>query len=114
MSVTVGIFDNQDDAEEAIDRLAELGIDEGGIHVMTRHGIERGGESLFGTLARAFRSEGDVSGELTRLGLDREEATFYEEELEDEGVLVAVEADADTEDEVLVIMRDSNATFRGD
>lgn len=113
MSITVGIFDSQDDAEDAIDRLDALGLDEGDIHVMTRRDIERSGTSLFGSLARAFRADGGaVTGELTRLGLDQEEAEFYAEELDDESVLLAIEADDELEDDVLAIMRASSGTFR--
>lgn len=111
--MTVGIFQSHDDAEEAIDRLSDLGLDEGSIHVLTRRGVERGGDTLFASLARAFRGEGDLSGELTRLGVDSEEAVFYEEELEDEGVLLAVETDDDDQGEVLAILREANATTRG-
>ena len=115
MSITVGIFESQDGAEGAIDRLDALGLDEGSIHVMTRRRIERSGDTIFGSLARAFHGgDGAISAELIRLGLDREEAKFYEEELEDDAVLLAVEAGDERDDGVLAIMRDANATLRED
>lgn len=113
MSITVGIFDSQDDAENAITRLDGLGLDEGSIHAMTRGRVERGGDSILGALARAFRpGDGAVAGELTRLGLDQEEAEFYEEELDSGSMLLAVEAGNEHEDAVLAIMREANGTLR--
>lgn len=113
MSTIVGIFHDGADAAGAIDRIDTLGVDEGRIHVLTRRGTEAGRESLFGALARAFRGGGDaIGGDLIRLGLDREEAEFYDEELDEEGLLLAVEADDDQEAEVLAIMSEANATLR--
>lgn len=115
MSMTVGIFDDQDAAEDAIDRLDALGLDEGSIHVLTRQRAERGEDSLAGFFARAFRGgDGTIARELTRLGLDREEAEFYEEELDEDSVLLAVEADDEADDAVLAIMRPASGTLRED
>ena len=115
MSITVGIFENQQNAETAIDRLDALGLDEGAIHALTREGADRGGDSLVGVFARAFRGgDGAIGGELTRLGLGREEADFYEQELEEGSILLAVEADDEHDDDVLAILREGDATVRED
>lgn len=113
MKTIVGIFDDQTNAEGAIDRIDALGVDEGNVHVLTRRGAEAGRDPLFGALARAFRGGGDaITGELTRIGLDREEAEFYDEELDDDALLLAVEADDAREADVLAIMTEANATLR--
>lgn len=112
MDVIVGIFDNQSDAETAVDKLDALGLEPDTIRVMTRAGIERG-DGFFGSLARAFSATGTAVGSaLTSFGLGREEAEFYEEELGDEGVLIAVKADDDHAPGVLAAMRDANGVVR--
>ena len=112
MSITVGIFESQQHAEDAIDRLDALGVAEGAIHVMTREGAQRRDASLVGAFARAFRGGGGAIGsELRRLGADPEEADFYERALEGDAVLLAVEADAEHEDGVLSILREAEATM---
>lgn len=113
MSLTVGIFESQDQAQGAIDRLVAAGVDEGDLHVLTRAGAERGDDSLFGVFARAFRGgSGAVAGELRRLGLGSEEAEFYDDELDEGSVLLAVQADRDRDDRVLAILREGDATLR--
>jgi hypothetical protein len=112
MSVIVGIFEDQESVEGAIDRLATLDIDEGDIHVMTRYQVERG-SSFLGSLGQAL-SAGDtpIESRLTGLGLTAEEAQFYEQELGEEGVLVAVRAPDDQDGAVMSVMREANGTVR--
>ena len=112
MSTIVGMFDDHQAAQRAINGLDALGLEEGSIHVLSRSELSRDG-SLIGDIARAFRSgDGAVSSELIRLGLDREEAEFYEEELDEESLLVVVKADGDTGDRAMNVMQEANAAFR--
>lgn len=112
MDIVVGIFDNQQDAEEAVNQLDALDLEPDTIRVMTRSRIERG-EGFFGSLARSF-SGGDspVSSALTSFGLDAEEAEFYDQELDEEGVLVAVKVDDDQAPRVMSAMREANGLIR--
>ena len=69
--------------------------------------------SLIASFARALNDSGDaVSSELVRLGVDREAAAFYAEELDDEGVIVVVDADDAHDDEVMRIMREGEGTLQ--
>jgi ribosomal protein L16/L10AE len=112
-SITVGIFGSSDDGEKAIDQLVEAGVQEGHIHPITRQRLERTDRRAMSVLTRAVGfGTGVVSNELTRLGLGHEEAEFYEEELEDRGMLLAVETDDEDEEAVLKALRDANATLR--
>lgn len=112
MSTIVGIFEDQESAETAIDRLDALEVDEGSIHVLSRNETGGGG-SLLGSVARAVSAGNTpLESRLTQLGLSRDEAAFYEQELGDEGVIVAVEADDDLDPEILAVMREANGTVR--
>ena len=112
MSTIVGMFDDPKAAQRAIDGLDALGLEEGSIHVLTRAELEKGG-SLIGDIARSFRAgRGEVSSELIRLGLDREEAEFYEEELDEESLLVVVRADGENGDRAMAVMQEANAALR--
>lgn len=112
MSITIGIFDDAANALDAIDRLVREGIEERGLHPISRQRIERERRGLRGPLPRAVGSaKGVVSRELIDLGVDREEAEFYDEELEDGAVLLAVEADDAHDAVVQSIMREANATL---
>lgn len=114
MSTIVGMFDDQKAAQQAVTGLDALGLEEGSIHVLSRSELERDG-SLIGNLARAFRAgDGAVSSELMRLGLDREEAAFYDEELDEESLLVVVKADGENGDRAMNVMQEANAAFKGD
>jgi hypothetical protein len=114
MSTIVGMFDEQQQAERAVNGLDALGLEEGSIHVLTRARLE-GNNSLFTAFARALRpGDGAVSSELMRLGLDREEAEFYEEELDEKSVVVVVMADGERGDQAMAVMREANAAFRED
>ncbi|MEX2536408.1 MAG: hypothetical protein WD273_12505 [Trueperaceae bacterium] len=114
MSTIVGMFDDQLAAERAINGLDALGLDEGSIHVLSRAELSRGG-SLIGAFARALRpGDGAVSSELIRLGLDREEAEFYEEELDEDSVVVVVNADGENGDRAMTVMQEANAAFKED
>lgn len=113
--IVVGMFGNSDQGEEAIDRLVQAGVEEGHIHPITRHRLERTDQRAMSVLTRAVGfGSGVVSNELTRLGLGHEEAEFYEEELEERGMLLAVETEEENEDDVLKVLRDANATLRED
>lgn len=110
--ITVGIFANQQEAEQAVNELDALGLDEGSIHVMTREQAESNSNGVLGGIARALSAEGGaVSSSLTSLGLDAEEAEFYERELGETGVIIAV-TDDDHADSVMRIMRAANGTVR--
>lgn len=112
MSVIVGIFESQEAASEAVDRLDGLEIDEGDIHVLTRNEMETN-RGLLGDLANAFSAgTTPVENVLTRLGLSSEEAAFYEEELGDESVLVAVKSDDDMDAQVSAVFREANGVVR--
>jgi hypothetical protein len=113
MSIIVGMFGNSDQGEEAIDELVQAGVEQGHIHPITRHRLERSDQRAMSILTRAVGfGTGMVSNELTRLGLGHEEAEFYEEELEERGMLLAVETDDEDEEAVLKVLRDANATLR--
>jgi hypothetical protein len=114
MSTIVGMFDDQTQAEQAIDGLDAIGLAEGSIHVLSRADLTSD-NSLFTAFARAIRpGEGEVSSELMRLGLDREEAQFYEEELRDDSVVVVVNADGEEGDMAMAVMQEANAAFKED
>lgn len=114
MSTIVGMFDDQQQAQQAVNALDALDLDEGSIHVLTRGELNRD-DSLLTAFARALRPGGGaVSSELMRLGLDREEAEFYEEELGPDSVVVVVRADGDRGDRAMAVMREANAAFRED
>ncbi len=110
--VVVGIFEDQESAETAVNRLNALDIDQGDIHVMTRNDVE-GNRSLLGTVAGALSAgTTPLEGRLTNLGLSSEEATFYEQELGDESVLIAVKADDDLGSRVTSALREANGVVR--
>ncbi|MEX2542187.1 MAG: hypothetical protein WD314_10260 [Trueperaceae bacterium] len=112
MSTIVGMFDDQLQAQQAVNGLDALGLDEGSIHVLSRGELNRD-SSLFAAFARAIRpGDGAVSSELMRLGLDREEAEFYEEELGDDSVVVVVKADGERGDMAMTVMQEANAAFK--
>jgi hypothetical protein len=114
MSTIVGMFNEQTQAQRAVNGLDAIGLEEGSIHVLTRRDLSAD-TSLFGAFARAIRpGEGVVSSELMRLGLDREEAEFYEEELGDDSVVVVVNADGERGDMAMAVMREANAAFKED
>lgn len=109
----MGMFGSSDRGEDAIDTLVRAGVQEGNIHPITRQRLERDDRRAIAVLTRAVGfGTGMVSNELTRLGLGHEEAEFYEEELEDEGMLIAVETDDENEERILAVLRDANATLR--
>lgn len=113
MSVIVGIFESQEAASEAVDRLDGMEIDEGDIHVLTRHELETNRGGFIGDLANALSAGSTpVESALTRLGLSSEEAAFYEEELGDESVLVAVKVDDDMDAQVSSVFREANGVVR--
>jgi len=113
VSITIGIFDDATEAQDAIDRLVREGVEDRGLHPISRQRVERVRSGLRGPHPHAVGSaKGAVSSELTSLGVDAKEAEFYDEELEDGAVLLAVEA-GDAHDEVVQsIMREANATLR--
>ncbi len=111
--IVVGMFGTSDQGEDAIDALVQASVEAGRIHPITRQRLERDDRRAMAVLTRAVGfGTGMVSDELTRLGLGHEEAEFYEEELEGRGMLVAVESEAENEDDVLKVLRDANATLR--
>jgi len=113
VSTTIGIFDDASEAQEAIDRLVREGVDERDLHPISRERVERSRQGLRGPLPHAVGSDkGVVAAELTRHGIDPKEAEFYDEELEDGAVLLAVEASDGLEETVFSIMRDASATLR--
>jgi NAD(P)H-dependent flavin oxidoreductase YrpB (nitropropane dioxygenase family) len=115
MSIIVGMFGSSDQGEEAIDQLVQAGVQEGSIHPITRQRLERTDQRAMSVLTRAVGfGTGVVSNELTRLGLGTEEAAFYEEELADRGMLIAVETDGENEEAILRLLRDADATVRED
>ena len=112
MSTIVGMFDDERKAGEIISQLDGLGLEEGAIHVLSR-GRVSGRDDIISSFARALQpGSGAVSGELMRLGLDREEAEFYEEELDEDSMLIAVQADGELGDRAMAILRQGNAAFR--
>jgi hypothetical protein len=112
MSTIVGMFDDQLQAQKAVNGLDAIGLEEGSIHVLTRGELTRD-SSLIGAFARAIMpGDGAVSSELMRLGLDSEEAEFYEEELGEDGVVVVVKADGEHGDRAMTVMQAANAAFR--
>ena len=111
MNIIVGMFGSSEEGERAIDQLVEAGVQEGGIHPITRQKAERSDGRAVPVLTRAVGfGTGLVSNELTRLGLGQTEAEFYEKELEDRGMLLAVETD--DEEKALGVLRSANATLR--
>ena len=113
MAVVVGIFEDQDSAERAVNRLAALEVGEGDIHVMTRDEVEGGGRSFLGSVAGALSAgTSALGGALTRLGLTSEEAEFYEQELGEEGVLVAVETGDRDAAAITSALREANGVVR--
>ncbi|MDZ7706639.1 MAG: hypothetical protein U5J97_01855 [Trueperaceae bacterium] len=112
-TITIGIFESGEDAQRAISQLVETGVEQGDLHPIRRQQNASDGQGILGSLFRAVGfGTGDVSNELTRLGVDQEEAGFYEEALGDDSVLLAVEASDENADDVMAIMRKANATFR--
>lgn len=112
-TIIIGIFDTSDEAQRAVDALVKAGVDEGDLHPISRHRIAAGEQGVLGPLPRAIGfGTGAVSNELTRLGVDQEEAAFYEDELSEESLLLAVETTEENEEKVMSIMREANATFR--
>lgn len=113
MQTIVGMFTSQQDAQDAINRLDELGVEEDTIHVLTRGGIQRQADTLIGVLGRAFTAgDTELEAELIRLGLDQEEAEFYDQELDPEGVILAVEVDEDRDPAVRHAFREANGVLR--
>lgn len=112
-TIIIGIFDTSDEAQRAVDELVKAGVDEGDLHPISRQRIAAGEQGVLGPLSRAVGfGTGAASNELTRLGVDQEEAAFYENELSDESLLLAVGTTEENEEKVMSIMREANATFR--
>jgi len=112
-TIIIGIFDTSDEAQRAVDELVKAGVDEGDLHPISRQRIAAGEQGVLGPLSRAVGfGTGAASNELTRLGVDQEEAAFYENELSQESLLLAVGTTEENEEKVMSIMREANATFR--
>ncbi|MDZ7706799.1 MAG: hypothetical protein U5J97_02685 [Trueperaceae bacterium] len=81
-TITIGIFESGEDAQRAISQLVETGVEQGDLHPIRRQQHASDGQGVLGSLFRAVGfGAGGVSNELTRLGVDQEEAAFYEEAL---------------------------------
>lgn len=112
MPTIVGIFDDQESAEEAVNALDGLELDADSIRVLSRSGAERS-TSPFGGLARAFTAgDSKVEDSLLAMGVDRDAAAFYDEELGPEGVLVVADVGNDQADAVRAALRAAGGTVR--
>jgi hypothetical protein len=112
MKTVAGIFDSQADAEAAINELSRIGLEEDSIHLVNGTGTAGGG-SILSPLADALTPGDDhVSSMLTRYGLSAEEAEFYSEEIDPEGVILVVDAPEEHHAEVLGAMRRANGRIR--
>lgn len=112
-TIAIGIFETADEAQNAIDELVSAGVDQGHLHPISRQRIASSEQGVIGPLSRAVGfGTGAVSNELTRLGVDPEAAEFYEQELTEESLLLAVETSEENEERVMSIMRQANATLR--
>ena len=110
--ITIGVFANRDEARQAIDELVAAGVSEGDLHPIRRQRIEESNIGTVGALTRAIGfGTGAVSNELTRFGVDQQAAAFYEDELGEDSLLLAVETTDENEDQVTSIMRRANATL---
>lgn len=112
-TIIIGIFETSDEAQNAIDELVTAGVDQGDLHPVSRQRIASSEQGVMGPLSRAVGSgTGAVSNELTRLGVDQAEAEFYEQELTEESLLLAVETSEENQEAVMSTMRKANATLR--
>ncbi len=112
-TITIGIFETSDEAQNAIDALVQAGVDEGDLHPISRQRIASDEQGAVRAVSRAVGfGTGAVSNELTRLGVGLEEAEFYEQELREDSLLLAVETTEENEEKVMSIMREANATLR--
>lgn len=115
MALVVGIFQDMETAEQGVNRLDDLDLPPGSIHVHTRNGIQNDHNGFLGNLAGAFTAaDAPVSQYLVGLGLDSDEAEFYQTELGEDGVLVAVETDDDMMHRVADAMREAEGVVRDD
>jgi len=111
-TITIGIFETSDAAQKAIDELVNAGVEEGDLHPISRQRIAVSEQGAVGPLSRAVGfGTGAVSNELTRLGVDQQEAAFYQQELQEDSLLLAVETTEENEERVMSVMREANATL---
>ncbi len=112
-TLTIGMFETGEDAQRAISQLVDTGVEQGNLHAISRQKDSSDGQGVLGSLLRSVGvGTGSVSNELTRLGVDQDEAAFYEEALGEASLLLAVEASDENKEGVMAIMRKANATLR--
>ena len=112
MPTIVGIFDDQESAEDAVNALDGLELEPDSIRWLSRSEAQRN-ESAFGNLTRVFTTgDSKVEDSLLAMGVDRDAAAFYDEELGPEGVLVVAEVDGDRAEAVRGALQGAGGTVR--
>ena len=109
----VGVFDDDDMADEAVDELRNAGFSSDQIYYSGHAESEKHGTNFWQGLTKVFTSAKTSSHEalanqLKDLGLSDDESRYYENQYDIGHVIVAVKAPG-REEEALDIMRDKGA-----
>jgi hypothetical protein len=111
----VGVFDDDDMADEAVEDLRNAGFSSGQIYYSGHAESEKHGTNLWHGITKVFTSPKTPSHEalanqLRDLGLSDDESRYYENQYDIGHTIVAVKAPG-REEEALDIMRDKGAHF---
>jgi hypothetical protein len=109
----VGVFDENDMADEAVDDLRNAGFSSGQIYYSGHAESEKHGTNFWQGVAKVFTPDKTPSHEalatqLRDLGLSEEESRYYENQYDIGHTIVAVKAPG-REEEALDIMREKGA-----
>jgi len=109
----VGVFDDDDLADEAVEGLRNAGFTTGQIYYSGHAESEKHGTNFWQGFARAFTrdkppSHEELANQLRDLGLSDDESRYYENQYDIGHTIVAVKAPG-REEEAFDIMRDKGA-----
>ena len=109
----VGVFDDDDLADEAVEGLRNAGFSSGQIYYFGHAESEKHGTNFWQGVARAFTrdktpSHEALANQLRSLGLSDDESSYYDNQYDIGHTIVAVKVPG-REEEALDIMRDNGA-----
>jgi hypothetical protein len=111
----VGVFDDDELADEAVEGLRNAGFSSGQIYYSGHAESEKHGTNFWQGLARVFTpdktsSHEALANQLRDLGLSDDESRYYDDQYDIGHTVVAVKAPG-REEEALNIMREKGAHF---
>ena len=109
----VGVFDDDDLADEAVEELRNAGFSSGQIYYSGHAESEKHGTNFWQGIGRVFTSDKtpsheDLANQLRDLGLSDDESRYYEDQYDIGRTIVAVKAPG-REKEAFDIMREKGA-----